>query len=74
MPKEPTEKKEKKERREKKEKKKKEVVEEEAAAEVPTTDVPEDATMDSVEDAEVDFSFTNLNLRFDRSDSCTNHR
>ena len=63
MPKDPTEKKEKKEKREKKEKKKKEVVEE-AAAEVPTTDIPEDATMDSIEDTEVDFPFTNPRIWF----------
>jgi len=54
MAKDPTERKEKKERKERKEKKK-EVVEE-APAEAPTTDVPEDVEMDKVEATEVDFS------------------
>jgi hypothetical protein len=65
MPKDPTEKQEKKERKERKEKKKKRVVEE-APAETPTTDVPEDVEMDdNVEDTKVYFS------RSRRSGLCT---
>lgn len=58
MAKDPTkekEKKEKKERKEKKEKKRKEAIEE-APAEAPSTDVPEDVKMDTVEDAKALFS------------------
>lgn len=54
MPKELTEKKERKEKREKREKKKKEVPQE-APAEAPTTDVPEDVEMENVEKTKVNF-------------------
>ena len=66
MPKDPTEKKEKKEKKEKREKKKKEVVQE-ATAEAPTTDVPEDVEMDNVKDTKVSLFFS---FDFNRSDSC----
>ena len=62
MPKDPTEKREKKEKKEKREKRKKEVVEE-APAEAPTTDVPDDVEMDdNVEETKVYFSRSRLDL------------
>ena len=69
MPKDLTEKKERKEKKEKREKKKKEVAQE-APAEVPTTDVPEDVEMENAEKTKVDFS-RSTRPSFDRSDSCT---
>lgn len=55
MPKDPTEKKERKEKKEKREKKKKEVAQE-APADAPTTDVPEDVEMENPEETKVEFS------------------
>ena len=63
MPKDLSEKKERKEKKEKREKKKKEVVQE-APAEVPTTDVPEDVEMEHAEETKVDFSHS-IRLCFD---------
>ena len=63
MPKDSTEKKERKEKKEKREKKKKEVTQD-APAEAPTTDVPEDVEMENSEEIKVDFSHS-IRLRFD---------